>query len=234
MKSILYPMFLSATLLLSCQGQNDAVKTIEPKEFAELITKETNPQILDVRTAEEFNSGHVDNALLLDWYESDAFVKKAATLDKTKPIYVYCMAGGRSKKAANKLHELGFKEVYDMKGGMVKWNNDGLNKADANAPRKGMTQDDYQKLIQSSDRVLVDFYAKWCAPCKQMAPYLNKMKEETSLGVKIIQIDADQNKELLKELNVSELPTFILFEKGKTTWTHKGFISEEDLRKQLK
>jgi rhodanese-related sulfurtransferase len=80
--------------------------------------------LLDVRTPEEFNAGHIPGAMLLDYY-NDNFKKSAAQLDKTKPVFVYCKTGGRSSSAAKILRDLGFKEVYDLEGGISAWKNAG-------------------------------------------------------------------------------------------------------------
>ncbi|MGB0431368.1 MAG: rhodanese-like domain-containing protein, partial [Bacteroidia bacterium] len=79
--------------------------------------------ILDVRTPDEYRQGHIDGSLLIDWYSKD-FDTKVAELDKSKPIYVYCHVGGRSASAMKKLtKQLGFTEVYNLKGGIVAWRN---------------------------------------------------------------------------------------------------------------
>ena len=76
--------------------------------------------ILDVRTKEEINNGHLENASFIDFYDED-FELKASWIKKNQPIYVYCHAGGRSSKAANILLKLGFKEVYNLIGGYGNW-----------------------------------------------------------------------------------------------------------------
>ena len=72
--------------------------------------------LVDVRTLEEYSSGHLDNAVNINWFDTD-FVKKVDTIQRNKPIYVYCKKGGRSAKAAHVLDSLGFKKVIDLEGG---------------------------------------------------------------------------------------------------------------------
>ena len=72
--------------------------------------------LLDVRTPEEFEEGHLDQAVNINWFDTD-FAKQTQSLDKEKPIYVYCKLGGRSAKAAKVLDSLGFKNVVDLTGG---------------------------------------------------------------------------------------------------------------------
>src|SRR5690606_614856 len=108
---------------------------------------------------------HLDNAVNINWNDND-FDKKAAELNKSKPVFVYCLSGGRSSKAASKLTELGFKEVYEMEGGIVKWNASGLAKKSNETI--GMSLAEYEKLLISDKKILVNFYADWCAPCVKM------------------------------------------------------------------
>src|SRR5688500_14395236 len=83
--------------IVSCQSnaqQNDL--TVEVFEKA-IENKEA--QLLDVRTLSEYNSGHLKNALLADWTDSEIFQKRIQSLDKNKPVLVYCLSGGRSSAA---------------------------------------------------------------------------------------------------------------------------------------
>ncbi len=87
--------------------------------FAKLIA-EPGVVVLDVRTAEEFNDGHIEGALLIDW-KQDGFIEKAkAVLPKTKTIAVYCRSGRRSAGAAELLAAEGYKCV-NLKGGIIAW-----------------------------------------------------------------------------------------------------------------
>ncbi len=216
------------SILTSCNGQEkNTVKSIPPKEFAQKLESAKNAQLIDVRTAEEYASQHLDNSKNIDW-NSGNFEQQVASLDKSKPVFVYCMVGGRSKKAADKLGELGFTEVYDMSGGIMKWNAKGL----AKPATGGMSVEEYQS-ITKGDKVLVSFFAEWCGPCKKMAPYMSKLESEVD-GLKLARIDADKNKTIVKHMKVDELPTLILYEKGELKWWQFGYISENDLKNKLK
>lgn len=76
--------------------------------------------ILDVRTREEFESGHLRDAVNLD-YNAGVFRDRAARMDRQKTYLVYCLSGTRSAHAADILVELGFTSVYNLKGGIAKW-----------------------------------------------------------------------------------------------------------------
>nr|WP_315208945.1 thioredoxin domain-containing protein [uncultured Flavobacterium sp.] len=218
-------------VVLSCNGQNSKeIKTIDSKTFAEKMAATPNPQILDVRTPEEFTSDHIDNAKNINWLGT-TFVSDVEKLDKSQPVFVYCKSGGRSQKAAEKLNELGFKTIYQLDGGILKWDAAGYSKPSDKII--GLSTAEYNKLLNSDKKVLINFYAEWCAPCKKMAPYVLQMQKDFADKVVIIRLDADKNKSLISEMKISELPTLLLYENATVKWKHSGFISENDLKKQL-
>ena len=228
-----HPTFLIiiSFIVFSCNGQNTKnSKTIDAKSFSEKIATTPNPQILDVRTPEEFSSDHIDKAVNVNWL-GDNFVAEAEKLDKTKPVFVYCKSGGRSQSAVQKLEELGFTNIYQLQGGILKWDAAGLSQPSNKIT--GMTVQEYNNLVGADKKVLIDFYAEWCAPCKKMKPYLLKMEKELAGKVTIIRLDADKNKTLMTEMKISELPTLLLYDNATVKWKHSGFISEEELRKQI-
>jgi thioredoxin len=218
-------------VILSCSGQNSKeIKTIDSKAFAEKIAANTNPQILDVRTPEEFSSDHIDHAKNINWL-GNTFVSDVEKLDKSQPVFVYCKSGGRSQKAAEKLNELGFKTIYQLDGGILKWDAAGLSKPSDNVI--GLSVSEYNNLLRSDKKVLINFYAEWCAPCKKMTPYVLQMQKDLKDKVVIIRLDADKNKTLISDMKISELPTLLLYENATVKWKYSGFISENDLKKQL-
>ncbi|MFV8378377.1 thioredoxin domain-containing protein [Flavobacterium sp. LB3R33] len=228
-KSLLY--LLLVLVFASCNGQNSKeIKTIDSKAFAEKMAATPNPQILDVRTPEEFTSDHIDNAKNINWLGT-TFVSDVEKLDKSQPVFVYCKSGGRSQKAAEKLNELGFKTIYQLDGGILKWDAAGYSKPSDKII--GLSAAEYNKLLNSDKKVLINFYAEWCAPCKKMAPYVLQMQKDLADKVVIIRLDADKNKTLISEMKISELPTLLMYENATVKWKHSGFISENDLKKQL-
>lgn len=96
-----------------------------------------------------------------------------------------------------------------------------------------MTAEEYQTLLDTDKKVLVDFNAEWCGPCKKMAPYLDKLKEQMKDELVIIKIDVDKNRSIAEDMGVEGLPTLLLYKNKKIIWRNLGFISEEDLKKHL-
>jgi len=229
MKNFLF-LLPTLALLSGCNAQPKNVQTLPPQAYAEQLKATPNAQLLDVRTPEEFAAGHLDNATNVDWLSGD-FAQKAEKFDKSKPVFVYCKIGGRSAQAAARLSDMGFSKVYDMQGGIVKWEAAGLMpKSDRII---GMCDQEYGEMLKSAPKVLVDFNAKWCAPCQKMKPYLEAMKTSYAGKVNIVSLDADENKTMMTQLKIDELPALLLYQNGKLIWQHTGYISEDDLKKQL-
>lgn len=218
-------------LFFSCNGQNSkSINTIEPKTFSELIIATPDAQILDVRTPQEFELSHIDKAKNFDWFNEN-FSVEVNKLDKAKPVFVYCKSGGRSKNAAEKLEELGFKTIYNLQGGILKWDVDGFSKPTETSI--GLSKHEFEQLLHSDKKILVNFYAEWCAPCKKMAPYLLKMQRDETSKVAIIRLNADENPSLIKELKIDALPTLILYEAKVIKWKFSGYLSETYLISKL-
>jgi rhodanese-related sulfurtransferase len=89
------------------------------KEFEKGLTGDV--QLLDVRTPEEYQEEHLKNAKLANINDDETFEKATASLDKEKPVYVYCHSGRRSERAANILKKKGFKQVVNLDGGIEAW-----------------------------------------------------------------------------------------------------------------
>ncbi len=247
MKSILSIALLSLSFhMASCQSsgsnqQNSANaqatvnRSIPVDEFEKKLSSVANVQLIDVRTPEEYAGGHLNNAVNIDIRSAD-FTEQLNKLDKTKPVLVYCLSGGRSSAAAGKMEEMGFSEVYNMEGGIMKWQNAGksMDAGTAKPKAPGMTMDEFNKMLNSENYVLVDFNAKWCEPCKKMLPYLEALSINKKDKLSLVKIDADDNKELLKQKNISDIPYLELYKGGKLVWKHNGFIEESQLLSETK
>lgn len=78
-------------------------------------------QLVDIRTLEEYQAGHIKGALNADIIQGQLFKKKFEELDKDKPVFIYCRSGSRTKVAARFLCQMGFKKVYELRGGYLTW-----------------------------------------------------------------------------------------------------------------
>lgn len=232
----LFATFLCALMLQSACAQKDNQKqqetVLEANAFEQKI-KEGNVQILDVRTSEEYKSGHLKNAFQADWNDQTQFAERTKHLDKNTPIYVYCLSGKRSAAAAKSLQESGFTQVYDLKGGFNAWRQANKEIEGANKVSQ-MTSTEYQQNIAVSGYTLADFGAKWCPPCKIMEPRIDKLAENNKSLFKLFKINGAEQTEILKELKVNAFPTLIVYKDGKEVWRKEGLASDEEILKAMK
>jgi rhodanese-related sulfurtransferase len=124
--SIWIPALLVLLLTASaCMASADkaVVQAISPSQFKSLLDRhQGNPDVvlLDVRTAKEYDAGHIQGALLLDFYSRD-FVERLKALDREKTYLIYCRSGNRSGKSLDIFEKLGFHRVYHMATGINGW-----------------------------------------------------------------------------------------------------------------
>jgi len=97
----------------------NAQKRLSNEEFKQKMT-EKGAQILDVRTAKEVAEGKINGSINIDYF-SPKFMEQISKLDKSKPVLIYCAAGGRSLSATKDLKKAGFKKVYDLRTGYDGW-----------------------------------------------------------------------------------------------------------------
>lgn len=186
-------------------------------------------QLLDVRTADEYNQGHIAGAFQADWNNAEQFKERTASLDKEKTLYIYCLAGSRSAAAQKWLLQSGFKKVVNLRGGINSWNLDDLPlEGKAAVPQISLA--DFMNSLPKDRTVLVDIGAEWCPPCKKMLPVLEELERE---GYTVIRIDGGSQTELVKALHAEAFPTFISFNDGKEVSRATGVISKEKLQKMV-
>ncbi len=131
------PIALLAVSVIACQPQSGTdggpqtaatdgliSETISIDAFEQKLAGTPDAQLIDVRTPGEFAQGHLTNAVNIN-IGSPSFSSAISNLDKEKPVFVYCLTGVRSRRAAQQLHQQGFKVVYDMQGGVMKWHRAG-------------------------------------------------------------------------------------------------------------
>jgi len=121
MKKIIFAcLFLGLISCTSQEKKSTSFIDVNVKEFQQLISKD-GIQLIDVRTPDEFKAGHIKNAKLINFYDSNFKEQSIKILDKNKPVFLYCRSGGRSAKSAKIYKEAGFTKVYNLLGGFNAW-----------------------------------------------------------------------------------------------------------------
>lgn len=126
-KAVFNSILLLISLWIGSACTAQSIEKLSPKDFQDLINTETSSfEILDVRTDKEYAQGKIKGARQLNFYGDD-FSSALKQMDKEKTYYIYCAVGGRSGKAASKMLAMGFKNIYDLDGGMTAWKAEGLD-----------------------------------------------------------------------------------------------------------
>jgi len=230
-------IFTTVVLLFnSCtNGQSSpSGPSIPAVEFSKKIAELPGAPIIDVRTPGEFSQGHLKNAINYD-ISSGGFENQIASLDKLKPVLVYCLTGSRSTYAVRYMQSIGFKEVYELNGGMMKWRAANLPETtDRTVASAGMSKQQFDNLLVTDKLVLIDYYAHCCSPCKIMKPYFDEISRDMADKVVVVRINADENKALCKELKIDALPVLQIYKNKTLIWSNTGFIEKEKVVEQLK
>jgi len=116
-------VLIASVLLLAGCSSSSSTNNLSVSEFSNKVA-EAGVVTLDVRTPGEFNEGHIEGALLVD-FQSGNFENEIASLDKSKTYAVYCRSGNRSGQAVKVMSEAGFTNIYNLNGGVIDWANAG-------------------------------------------------------------------------------------------------------------
>jgi thioredoxin 1 len=94
-----------------------------------------------------------------------------------------------------------------------------------------MSEADFKQILATDKLVLVDFNAKWCAPCQKMLPMVTALAETHKEKMTLLKIDYDDNEDIVKALNVSEIPLLLIYKNGKVIWQKIGLTEQSELEK---
>ena len=106
------------------QPGQTTVENVSAERAQDLYDERQNLVVLDVRTPEEYNAGHIPGALNFDFRSPD-FAQQIDQLDRTKPYLVHCQSGGRSTRSLEVFKDQQFQSIYHLDGGIRAWKEEG-------------------------------------------------------------------------------------------------------------
>ncbi|PDH40365.1 MAG: thioredoxin [Rhodothermaeota bacterium MED-G19] len=225
-------LLVSFISLIACNDISS--QRVSAEDFYTKLVDDNSSIIIDVRTPEEFSKGHLRNALNINWFDEN-FESQVEILSRERPVFIYCLSGGRSAKALDKISGMGFKNSYELDGGILEWRKNNYPESIIKVDHeKSLSVNEFSELITSDKIVMVDYFAKWCAPCKVMEPFLDDLSEKYSDKLKFIRIDYDQNLPLVKSLGVQGLPVIQIYYDNQLLWSQDGFSDKNTIETQIK
>ena len=210
MKNIIF--ILLVVFLCSCSNQStsQSIQNVDAALF-EITSNKGNSIIIDVRTKEEFVSGHISDATNIDYYSCD-FKEKLDLVKKDVSILVYCRSGG-----------------------IGAWKDSGFDVIKTREEKKNKSRiysaKEINEFLKNNKSAILDFSTQWCVPCKKMKPVLDEISNERD--VKILTLDLDANKELSKLYNIKSIPTHIIYKDNIEIFRSSGLVEKSILINQI-
>jgi thioredoxin 1 len=221
--------------LFAIQTKAQDIQRLDSETFAFALRQDPNVQLVDLRSQDAFDEGHIKNAVSAP-YENDNFENLAQKLiDKTRTLFLYCQTGTEGRNASIFLKDLGFKEVYFLDGGFTQWTASSkpyVSSGRNNHPIVTFTVDDLNRAVASSRKLFLFLEAPMCKPCKAMESMIQK-NTGTHNGIKLLKLDISKEIAIAEYFNAKETPTFIYFKNGRQLWKYSGEIFEKDLQAVL-
>ena len=108
------------------------------------------------------------------------------------------------------------------------------DKKEVNIMELELSSKNFKEILDSNEKVLVDFYADWCGPCKMMAPVVEELAEELNGVAKVGKVNVDNNQDLAMQFNVMSIPTLIIFKNGEAVKRFVEVTDKQDLINAIK
>ncbi|MFN3589064.1 MAG: rhodanese-like domain-containing protein [Spirosomataceae bacterium] len=220
------PYFLLFTLHIAFAQQ----KGLTPDALLQLQKEDRATKVIDLRTSEQFQRGHLKFALSID-YEQDNFLENLRLrVPRTVPLVLYCSTGKLSKEAQTYISELGYSRVYYLEGGFDKWVTQAkpyVSDYQTTEPIASITYPQLQRSAQQFPLYFGLFVEPTCEACKRETQLISEVFPEAQ----VISLSGQRVIGLQEQLNIKQYPTLLVFKNGNQVWRIDGTVSREELQK---
>ena len=210
-------------------------KLLFPNDFEKYL-KTTSPlHLIDLRTLNEYDIGHIKKSINIDYLRSDFEDYIKSVYKSSTPLFLYCQTGNTSEEAGIYFSELGFTNVTILKGGFEKWISNSKPYTTTKKtfePLSFISKENYITSVRDNKWVLVNFYDEQCEPCKKITLLLHKIDEENN-ELNLFKIDVKKNTGMKEQLEITETPTLILYKNGRQVWRQTGLVSEAEIKSKI-
>ncbi len=218
----LYILTVAFTLTLTpLFAQKEISPSVIPVDsFASKMGRQSKPQIIDVRTPEEYAMNHINGAVNID-LKATNYLEGLNQFDKKKPVFIYAIQNYRPGLLAVELREKGYAEVYELKSGIANWI--GSGRPYYSSIKNVVSFAEYKKTIADNKLVLVDIGTKYCGACMKVKQIIDSLKSENNNSYEIVQLELYENAELAAGLKeIQAVPTVLLYKNGQIAWKKTG------------
>lgn len=211
-------------LCLTAAFAQDNHNLIQVDSFAAKINRQHAPQIIDVRTPEEFTINHINGAIYLNLKDA-SHLDSLKNLDKSKPVFIYAIQNNRPDILAQELQANSYTEVYELKGGIAAWI--GSGNAYYTSVKNNLSIADYNKTLTDNKIVLVEIGTKYCGLCAKAKVIIDSLQNDGSY--KLVQLELYNNPQLIAQLGeVPSVPTILLYKDGQIVWKRSGLTFDKN------
>lgn len=212
-------IFLFSTVLMrpGIRAQPaDTSVLISPATYINLVAGTRTGFIFDVRTKEEFDKTHIQQAVLAETTLPDSALQLAA--QNNAIVLLYSIANGRSVQLAKKLRKEGYVHIYALDGGIASWISGGYP---FYSQSKQSSASLFRQKLATDSIVVVDVASAYCPPCVKVARIIDSFSRHHP-EFKIVKLDMDADARLIAELQlVQALPAVVLYKAGKEIWRNR-------------
>jgi rhodanese-related sulfurtransferase len=230
----LYILTIAFTLIFAplFAQKEKSPSVISVDSFACKISRQLKPQIIDVRTPEEFKMNHINGAVYINLKE-DNYVNLLKDFDKNKPVFIYAIQNNRPDILAEELNSIGYTTIYELKGGIAGWIGRGYPYY--TSVKNNISYAEYEQTISDNNIVLVEIGTKFCGLCTKAKVIIDSLLEDNNDSYQIVELELYNNPQLVADLGeVSAVPTILLYKEGKIIWKRTGLtFNKEDIKTEI-